>query len=726
MAYTRTTDTSKPDQNTKLLADSLDAAVNGAISTYNEQVTAEDNAAEANFQSLVAAGNMSLNDQLSYRQNQLKGTTDSATRASIRTAISTLQAQINQKAFSDAYTTQLQNNAAGIESTQSVVDWLTSQLTTATDTTVIAKIQSELVTQQGNLFSAQQKALSDQTTYAKNSGNMTTINNQITALASAKSQALLNGDPDTAANLDLQIQSLQQFVSEQGIVTTMQNLATATVTGSSSATDLLSSYNTQIQTADTTTPITVNGTTYASAQAFWTYTRDAYIADTSSSGLFSRITKEATDAVTVAQSNNTLSTSNLTAINAEFTQLSSNPILAPYAAQIATAKATALQTAANALATKVEYNYDQSLDLNTALTALQAISAQGANVDSTTQSILNSAAQTQSQAVQSIMSAASQLQAANPGMSITDAVTKAVASGAGAIVSNNGLLSTTPAATATDQLTKDAAGTAAAPTSTTIGGAPAATPTSSSQISALPNLQPGDTGASVTQLQNWLISQGYNIADGATGNYGPETQAAVSAWQKANNINTNGNDGYFGPASKSFISSQPVTMPTATPVATPAATTPTGTTATTNSGVNVSIPTAASTAASTGAIDYTLHAGETIAQYNARIAAATAQLQQSSGGAKTTAPTTPAAAPATTAPTSSPTPTPSPTLPVGGSPSSTPSSAPTTIRSSDPYNPPTGLTTSKTAAGGTAYTDKDGNLYTQTSPGIYTLNNSLK
>jgi peptidoglycan hydrolase-like protein with peptidoglycan-binding domain len=67
------------------------------------------------------------------------------------------------------------------------------------------------------------------------------------------------------------------------------------------------------------------------------------------------------------------------------------------------------------------------------------------------------------------------------------------------------------------------------------------------------NLQPGMSGNDVQQLQQWLISQGYAIKDGATGYYGPETKAAVTAWQNASGIDTQGNPGYFGPISRAYI-----------------------------------------------------------------------------------------------------------------------------------------------------------------------------
>lgn len=72
------------------------------------------------------------------------------------------------------------------------------------------------------------------------------------------------------------------------------------------------------------------------------------------------------------------------------------------------------------------------------------------------------------------------------------------------------------------------------------------------------NLAPGDTGTDVKQLQEWLKSQGYFPADQpTTTTYGPITQDAVTKWQKANNINTQGNYGYYGPISQAFATKTP-------------------------------------------------------------------------------------------------------------------------------------------------------------------------
>ena len=94
-------------------------------------------------------------------------------------------------------------------------------------------------------------------------------------------------------------------------------------------------------------------------------------------------------------------------------------------------------------------------------------------------------------------------------------------------------------------------------------------------IANLPNLQPGDSGDNVKTLQAYLIGMGYPIADGITGYFGPQTQAALTQFQTANGIETAGNPGYFGPRTKTFLSSG--VPPTSAPDTTQQPTSGTGT-----------------------------------------------------------------------------------------------------------------------------------------------------
>jgi len=65
------------------------------------------------------------------------------------------------------------------------------------------------------------------------------------------------------------------------------------------------------------------------------------------------------------------------------------------------------------------------------------------------------------------------------------------------------------------------------------------------------DLTMGSKGADVTALQNWLISKGHAIAAGATGYFGAQTKAALSAYQASAGISPAA--GYFGPITRAKV-----------------------------------------------------------------------------------------------------------------------------------------------------------------------------
>lgn len=117
-------------------------------------------------------------------------------------------------------------------------------------------------------------------------------------------------------------------------------------------------------------------------------------------------------------------------------------------------------------------------------------------------------------------------------------------------------------------------------------------------LSGLPTsaLQPGQTGAAVQQLQQWLVANNflsqaaYNTGPGT---YGPATTAAVTALQKSLGVNTQGNDGYFGPLTISAIQNSATPAQTTQPTQT--TTSPTQTTTPTLGAQNQNVPAGAET-----------------------------------------------------------------------------------------------------------------------------------
>ena len=82
------------------------------------------------------------------------------------------------------------------------------------------------------------------------------------------------------------------------------------------------------------------------------------------------------------------------------------------------------------------------------------------------------------------------------------------------------------------------------------------------------NLQPGDSGAEVEELQNYLVSQGYltqEQMDTGPGIYGPRTTEAVRQLQESLGVDNTTGPGYFGPRTQQAISQQSQSEPTIPP-----------------------------------------------------------------------------------------------------------------------------------------------------------------
>jgi hypothetical protein len=86
--------------------------------------------------------------------------------------------------------------------------------------------------------------------------------------------------------------------------------------------------------------------------------------------------------------------------------------------------------------------------------------------------------------------------------------------------------------------------------------------TVSSAYTFAKDLTIGSRGADVTALQNFLISNGYTIAAGATGYFGSQSKVALAKFQAANSITPAA--GYFGPKTRAVVNSTSSTSASAT------------------------------------------------------------------------------------------------------------------------------------------------------------------
>lgn len=557
----------------KVRGDSLDIFISNLSKTLTNQITVRNAEDEFNFNKLVLEGNISLDEQLSYRKDQVKRVEDDPTeRARLKNEISSLKNRIEQKKFSDEYLSKLTESESGISSVDSVINWLEDQKTTTSDTNILDTINQALLKHKAAKFELTKTLLSNQTEYATKDKSAEVIDKQIENVSSARTKALLSGDDTLVSSYDLQLQSLTKAKTENSIEKDIKNFAVSSITGYSTAVKLLDAYNSKVLSSDLNSgPIKIGDVTYASAKEFWTFKRDSYVSDSSGTGFFSQLNNELNLKVKTLASKNQLDKNALASAASEYDSLTGRPELAGYESRVATFKQDTLQTGVNILGDKIVNNYAVNLDVGKAVADLSSLTALGVATDAFYTKILTAAATTKSNQVNSILAAAQTALQNDPSLTPQQALDQAVKSGAGLVLSPEQLASmkeTDIAANAAKTATEGKGGND--PRTTIPGGDQTNTP------GATPNPTPTPaTPPAAGAFNNYVIKHGDTLSKIASENGTTvEALAALNGIQNPNLIQAG--------ASLKIPTGTVATPPTPAPVA-PA---PAPTTSTTTPAVN--------------------------------------------------------------------------------------------------------------------------------------------
>lgn len=559
----------------------MDVFVENLMKLYSRQLASRNAADELRFNEAVLNDNLSLDDQLSYRKEQLKRVSDDPEeRKRIRGEIASLNDRVEQKKFADEYLEQLNNSASGISTVDAVVDWLNDRLASSSDETIKSAIRQQLVQKNAEKFTATKTLLDNQTKYAVNDKTDSVLDLQIGRVGAARTKALLAGNDELVSIYDLQLQSLTKAKFENSIEKDIKNFAASTVTGYASALNLLDAYNSKIAFAPQTGSVRIGDITYASPREFWTFKRDSYLADSGDSGFFSRYGSEKNLELKIKNSSNALNTSDVKRISVDYDSLLARPELANYQFKVSAAKQDTLQTGADFLSKAVINKYVGDLDVSAAVSKLNEIKSAGVNVEDAFAKILTAAAGTKQSQVENILSKAQEIMKADTAKTADQALNEALAAGAGVILSPAQLVTKTEKEITSEFAAGAGKGEFTPDTRTTAPGAvanvppvvPAAKPQQPQPLAqpspAVPLNKQLDFGAkdpAVRELQKFLNKQGFLVAQQGEGSpgletdyFGPLTQAALKKFQAARGIVSSGDAlttgyGRLGPATLAKI-----------------------------------------------------------------------------------------------------------------------------------------------------------------------------
>ena len=148
MAFERLSDKEK-----LVKGDSLDAFVQNLTTLYKRQLSIRNAEDELTFNEQVLAGNMSVEQQLEYRKEQMKRVADDPDeRRRLRGEVASLKDRVEQNNFTEAYTAKLSDFQAGVASIDNVIQFLTDQKNATTDPTILTTIGSKLADAQQKKF----------------------------------------------------------------------------------------------------------------------------------------------------------------------------------------------------------------------------------------------------------------------------------------------------------------------------------------------------------------------------------------------------------------------------------------------------------------------------------------------------------------------------------------------------------------------------------------------
>ena len=412
MAYERLSDK-------KVIATNLGTYISSQILLISKARTRRNLEDEAIFTRSVLEDNLTLDQQLKYRNDQLgrvvSGDKDEKRR--IKNEISTVKDLIEQKKFSDAYLKQVMFLNSGMQSIDTTINWLNKKLEQTTDIKIKQDVKENISKLKGMRYQKRQNALSSQTDYANKDKTPKIVQDQIERINNERTSASLAGNEDYVTLLDLQLQSLNKTNEEAMVSRAILDFSVATMTGQS-ALGTLNELNTKVSGANELSPINIGGVQYDSAKQFWEMKRGDYLNDRTDNGFFARYQGELSDQVTYKQSRGILSTESLSEVKAFYETIKNRPELTDYQDRIAQEQQVALQSTADLRAQSILNEFAVKLDAKKAISDISAIQdTYGVDQTLNYQKIISSAAKEKESQVREILSTMQQDMANTPGLS---------------------------------------------------------------------------------------------------------------------------------------------------------------------------------------------------------------------------------------------------------------------------------------------------------------------
>lgn len=352
--------------------------INKQITVFDAFKTRRRAGIEARFQERVLVDGISYEEQLKYREEQLKKESDSDRPdqdfiADVKSKITDLKQKVEYKTFQDAFTNSFNAWQLGRKSADDHLKWLEETLADTTNMDFRDELGKQIQQTMVQMRTDYRSLVDAKIDLAKVDGTAEAIAKGLEEAKAEKSKALLENDPVRAQAMDNTIKSLERDKTQLSLNNTLIDIDMKQYGGGGLDSKLDGLYNAMLSASTENMAITVGGKTYANARAFWQDNLNNFAANEYFKG------KEEEMKLNLTSINNkvgNVSTSVLSNARGELDAIAKSPALVGFEDKI-----TALRQ--NVLMHGIDYtmnNLNKDLQLNDTTSGFNAIKDQVQNL----------------------------------------------------------------------------------------------------------------------------------------------------------------------------------------------------------------------------------------------------------------------------------------------------------------------------------------------------------
>jgi len=238
---------------------------------------------ESEFAQRVMDEDLDYRQQMRVRQEMVKTETarkfpDVAYIKEIRGDIFNIRKLVKFQQVRGEYLESWTSYKSGSVSIDRYLAKIEGQLSRTTDDTLRAEIQEQISQARVDKRKAEKNILNNRVVFAKDDGSEDLLNTVLGELKISRASEAAKGNEERVSFIDTKISSINKQLSEAMIGRNLADVEFDVLKSGANPAQKLKSLNVQIEFSDITSPVTIGGVRYDSAQQYWTLKRNAYLA----------------------------------------------------------------------------------------------------------------------------------------------------------------------------------------------------------------------------------------------------------------------------------------------------------------------------------------------------------------------------------------------------------------------------------------------------------------